>query len=108
LRDYGFDLEDMPFSDEGHLPLGIDPKLAWAEMHLARAPIDINRADRRDLLRVPGIGPRTADALLHARREQRIHDLSQLKKFGVAAARVAPFVLLDGKRPAHQPSLFAM
>jgi predicted DNA-binding helix-hairpin-helix protein len=108
LRDYGFDLEDMPFSDEGHLPLRTDPKLAWAKVHLAQAPVELNRADRRDLIRVPGIGPRTADMLLRARREQHILDLSQLKKLGIHADRMAPFVLLDGKRPAQQPSLFAM
>ena len=56
LRDYGFDLEDMPFTPAGFLPLDVDPKVAWARQNL-RDPIEINQADRRELLRVPGIGP---------------------------------------------------
>ncbi len=106
LRDYGFELEDMPFSLHGDLPLQTDPKLAWAQQNLAESPIDIERADRRELMRIPGIGPRTANALLGVRRQQRIRDLSQLKKLGVPTARAAPFVLLDGRRPARQLPLF--
>ncbi len=106
LRDYGFDLEDMPFADDGHLPLRTDPKLAWAQLHLMQSPIELNRADRRELLRVPGIGPRTADTLLAARRQHNIRDLSQLKKLGVHAGRAAPFILLEGNRPVQQLPLF--
>ena len=61
LRDYGFDVEELPLDTSGNLPLDLDPKLAWAREHLAEAPIDVNRAARRELLRVPGIGPRGAD-----------------------------------------------
>lgn len=106
LRDYGFELEDMPFAVDGHLPIDIDPKLAWAKRNLVESPIDIQRAERRDLLRIPGIGPRTANALLSARRQQRIQDLSQLKKLGVQAGRAAPFILLNGRRPTQQLTLF--
>ena len=102
LRDYGFDLEDMPFTDDGHLPLHSDPKLAWARMHLAQRPIDINRAERQDLLRIPGIGPHGASTLLNARRTQRIRDLSALTRLGIHAKRAAPFILFDGRRPEHQ------
>jgi predicted DNA-binding helix-hairpin-helix protein len=106
LRDYGFELEDMPFALDGFLPVHTDPKLAWAQRNLVESPIDIARADRRELLRIPGIGPRTANALMAARREQRIRDVSQLKRLGVQAARAAPFILLDGRRPTQQLSLF--
>lgn len=106
LRDYGFDLEDMPFADDGHLPLRTDPKLAWAQQHLTETPVDVNRAERRDLLRIPGIGPRTANALLTARRQHRIRDFAQLRKLGVQAGRAAPFIVLDGMRPAQQLGLF--
>ena len=102
LRDYGFDLEDMPFTDDGHLPLHSDPKLAWAQMHLAQRPIDINRAERQDLLRIPGIGPRGVSTLLNARRTQHIRDLSALTRLGIHAIRAAPFILFDGRRPEHQ------
>jgi predicted DNA-binding helix-hairpin-helix protein len=107
LRDYGFDLEDLPFAEDGHLPLRVDPKLAWAQLNLSPRPIEINHAHRQDLLRIPGIGPRAANALMNARRTRSIRDLSSLKKLGIQAERAAPFILLDGKQPAQQPPLFA-
>ena len=106
LRDYAFELEDMPFGHDGNLPLATDPKLAWAEQNLKDRPLEINRAERRELLRVPGIGPKTADAILEARRGGKLRDLAALKKLGVFVLRVAPFIVLDGKRTEQQLSLF--
>jgi len=106
LRDYGFTVEELPFDVGGYLPLGSDPKLAWARRHLAYAPIELNTADRRDLLRVPGIGPKGAEKLLRERRRGRLRDLADLRKLGIVARRAAPFVLLDGRRPAHQLRLW--
>jgi predicted DNA-binding helix-hairpin-helix protein len=106
LRDYGFDLEDMPFMQNGFLPLDVDPKIAWAQMNLSETPLEINRADRRELLRVPGIGPKGVDAILQARRKGKLLDLKDLKAIGVIASRAAPFVLLNGKRPMLQLSLW--
>jgi len=57
-------------------------------------------------LRIPGIGPKTAEAILSARRQSKVNDLSALKKLGAIAERAAPYVLLNGKRPAMQPALF--
>lgn len=58
------------------------------------------------LLRVPGIGPLSADAILRLRRSQRrIHELSDLRRLGVASERAAPYITLDGRRPIHQPRL---
>jgi len=105
MRDYGFDLEDLPFQQDGNLPLQTDPKLAWAAEHLKEAPIELNLADRRDLLRVPGIGPRGAEAILASRRQGRLRELGSLKKLGVLAERAAPYILLDGKRPQQQLAL---
>jgi len=105
LRDYGFDLEDMPFTQEGFLPLDVDPKVAWARQNL-RDPIEINQADRRELLRVPGIGPKGVEAILVARRQSTLRDLKDLKTLGVIVARAAPFVLLNGRRPSWQLSLW--
>ena len=102
LRDYGFDLEDMPFAQNGFLPLDIDPKIAWARQNLAEKPIEINRADRRELLRVPGIGPKGVEAILVARHKGTLHDLKDLKAIGVLANRAGPFVLLNGHRPNWQ------
>jgi predicted DNA-binding helix-hairpin-helix protein len=104
LRDYGFDLEDMPFTREGFLPLDVDPKVAWARQNL-RDPIEINRAERRELLRVPGIGPKGVEAILIARRQSTLRDLTDLKALGIIVARAAPFVLLN-ERPTWQLSLW--
>jgi predicted DNA-binding helix-hairpin-helix protein len=98
LRDYGFDLEEMPFLQNGNLPLPTDPKLAWAQQNLKEKPLEINKAERRELLRIPGIGPKHADAILQARRSGKINNLSALKKLGVVVTRIAPFILLDGRR----------
>lgn len=106
LRDYGFDLEEMPFTPEGNLPLPTDPKLAWAQSNLVERPVEVNRAEKRDLLRVPGIGLRGAEAILSARRTGKLRDLSALRKLGIAVARAAPFLLLDGRRAERQMAMF--
>jgi predicted DNA-binding helix-hairpin-helix protein len=109
LRDYGFSVEELPFKGEGCLPLNIDPKTAWAREHLVNQPVEINRADRHDLLRIPGIGPRSADAILSARGKGdlvRFHSLADLRQIGVNPTRAAPYILIDGKQPSHQMRLF--
>jgi predicted DNA-binding helix-hairpin-helix protein len=106
LRDYGFDLEEMPFLQDGNLPLPTDPKLAWAQMNLSAQPVEINRAEKRELLRVPGIGLKGADAILQARRSGKLRDLASLRKLGVSIARAAPFLLIDGKHSASQLVMF--
>jgi len=105
LRDYGFDLEELPFTGDGNLPLPTDPKLAWAQTNLSDRPLEINRAEKKDLLRIPGIGPKGAEAILQARRQNKLRDLSTLKKMGIIAERAAPYVLLDGKRAPLQMAL---
>lgn len=106
LRDYGFDLEEMPFTRDGNLPLPTDPKLAWAQTNLIERPLEINRAEKSQLLRVPGIGLRGAEAILSARRTGKLRDLASLRKLGIIVARAAPFLLLDGRRPASQLAMF--
>ncbi len=106
LRQYGFELDELPFDETGNLPLAADPKLLWARAHLLHAPLELNTADRAQLLRVPGIGPKTAELILRARRRGRLDDLNDLRKLGVPPARAAPFILLDGKRPPFQLSLW--
>ncbi len=106
LRDYGFDLEDMPFTNESNLPLDADPKEAWARMNLVERPVEINKADRHELLRIPGIGLKGVEAILNARRTDQLRDLSTLKKLGVIAERAAPYILLDGRKTAKQLNLF--
>ena len=106
LRDYGFDLENMPFDSAGRLPLDTDPKLAWAEANLVESPVDVNRARRQELLRIPGIGPRGADAILAQRRQGTIRELGDLGRMGINSRRAAPFILLGSGRPARQLALW--
>jgi len=106
LRDYGFSLEDLPFAESGYLPLNKDPKLAWAQDNLSESPIELNRADPHELLRIPGIGPKGARAILAARRKGRLRQIEDLKNSGVIVSRAIPFILLDGRRPAYQLNLF--
>ncbi len=106
LRDYGFDVEELPFEPTGQLPRELDPKMAWAASHLSDAPVELNRAGRRELLRVPGIGPKGAETILAARRGGKLRELRDLQQLGLETRRLAGFVLLDGIRPNHQLRLF--
>jgi len=106
LRDYGFDVEEMPFGPAGDLPLDIDPKLAWAQRNLEENPVEVNTADRRLLLRIPGIGLKGAERILKARRRGHLRDLNHLHKLGISTKRAARYVLLDGYRAPRQLSLW--
>lgn len=107
LRDYGWDVEDMSFLHNGNLRTDVDPKRAWAEVHLAHKPVDVMRGSREELMRVPGIGAVTADAIVKARRTARLTDISQLKMLGIRAPeQTIPYILLDGRIPQHQLKLF--
>ena len=107
LRDYGWGVEDLSFMEDGNLRTDIDPKRAWAERYLRSAPVDVMKADRRQLLRVPGIGPVGADAILRARRFGRLTELAHLRQLNIRAPeQAAPYILLDGHRPAMQMRLF--
>lgn len=107
LRDYGWDLEDLPFNHQSNLPLNVDPKQAWAEEHLRHSPIEINQAERHQLLRIPGIGPKFADVIVRSRQRGKITDISQLRQLGIRQAEsTSPYILLNGQRPMQQLSLF--
>ncbi len=108
LRDYGWKVEDLPFLANGNMLLEMDPKRAWAEVHLREAPVEIMTARREQLLRIPGIGPKGAEAILRARRQGRLTELSHLRQLNIRAPeQAAPYILLDGRRPAIQMSLFS-
>ena len=104
LRDYSFDLEELPFDQTGQLPLNEDPKIAWAKLNLINHPIEINCADKHQLLRIPGIGPKSAQSILAARRESKFTHPEALSAYGVNLKRAAPFMLVNGKAFAHQIS----
>ena len=105
IRDYGFGLEDMPFTQRGNLPLDLDPKTAWAQQNLAEQPIELNAASRQRLMRIPGIGPKRAAQIIQARRQNKLREPADLHRLGIQVQRVAPYILLDGRRPAFQPAL---
>jgi len=107
MRHYGFRFDDFVFDAQGNLPLHLDPKVAWAQAHPERFPIEVNRASRAALLRVPGIGPISARRILEARRQTTLRFLDDLRRLGVVVSRAAPYVLLNGKRPPLQLRLFA-
>jgi len=107
MRYYGFRDHEFIFDTEGSLPLNMDPKIAWAQAHPERFPVEVNRASKATLLRVPGIGPVSARRILQARQQSKLLFLSDLRKLGVVISRAAPYVLLNGKRPPLQLSLFA-
>lgn len=105
IRDYGFSFAELPFDADGLLPRDKTPKQAWAERNL-HEPIEVNRATRQQLLRVPGIGPKSAEKIIAARREARLRDLAQLRALGVTTGWAAPYVLLDGRRTPEQLGLW--
>lgn len=107
IRDYGFELEDLPFTSARRLPLDRDPKQAWAEENLAGVRVEVHQAEEAELLRVPGIGPKGAAAIISARRQARLRDIGDLRRLGVLADRAAPYILINGRAPAQQMPLFA-
>ena len=100
-RFYGFRHDEILPADSGMLSLEFDPKLAWALAHRALFPVDLNRAPREMLLRVPGLGVKTVDKLVGARRVRRLRcrDLAQLR---VSLKKVLPFVELVDHRPRRE------
>ncbi|WP_238312758.1 putative DNA modification/repair radical SAM protein [Methylobacterium organophilum] len=99
IRYYAFSAGEVAeASENGMLALDIDPKLAWALKNRHRFPVDVNRADREMLLRVPGLGARAVDAILKARRHAtlRLDDVARLSS-GLKRAR--PFLVAADHRP---------
>ena len=106
FRQYAFSFDELVFDGQDHLPREADPKTLWAETHPEFFPVEVNRASRQVLLRVPGIGPRSVSRILRVRQQACFRSLSELHKTGAVAGRAAPFVLLDGKRPDYQLKLW--
>ena len=106
IRDYEFGLEELPFDPNGNLPTQVDPKTAWAKNNLVEKPIDLNSASRQELLRIPGIGPKTADIILRARRINKFKNTSELTRLGIHIKRSIPYILLDGHRPPQQAAFW--
>lgn len=82
----------------GMLPLDIDPKLAWALKFRERFPVDVNRAPREALLRVPGLGVKAVNAILATRRFRRLR-LADIARLTVSIAKLRPFLVAEDWRP---------
>jgi hypothetical protein len=92
-------VQELTTAAEPHLPLGIDPKLAWALRHPEKFPVDLHTAPRETLLRVPGLGVRNVDRLLSVRRWHRV-TLADLTRLRVPLKKVLPFIIAADHRPA--------
>ncbi len=98
LRKYGFEFDDLIFSDAADLSLDTDPKTLWAASHPEWFPLEVNDAPLKQLLRVPGIGPRSAENILRLRGKSRLRDLDALKAASRQWRTAAPYLLFDGRR----------
>jgi putative DNA modification/repair radical SAM protein len=100
MRFYGFSRAETADAagDDGNLPLDIDPKLAWALKHRSFFPVDVNRAPREMLLRVPGLGVRAVDRIVAARRLRRLR-LDDVGRLTASVKKVRPFLIAADWRP---------
>ena len=100
MRFYEFDVDEIAAEPDGNLSLHNDPKLAWALANPQTFPIDINRAERKWLLRIPGLGVRNVNRILTIRRHTVLR-VADLKRMRVAWKRMSPFVTLVDHHPGH-------
>ena len=101
MRFYGYQTSDITSAmDDGMLDLAVDPKLAWALKWRDWFPVDINRASKEKLLRVPGLGPKNVAKILSARRHASL-GLEDLKRLRVSLSKVRPFVITRDWSPGR-------
>lgn len=99
LRFYGFEQKEiLDGSPSGMLDLAVDPKLAWALGHRGIFPVDVNRAPREMLLRVPGLGVKAVDRIVRTRRHKKLR-LEDVGRLTLSVAKVRPFITALGWSP---------
>ncbi len=96
LRFYGFQASELLDEARPNFNVLLDPKCDWAVRHLEHFPVEINQADYYTLLRVPGIGVKSARRILQARRSSSL-DFADLKKMGVVLKRAHYFITCKGR-----------
>ena len=96
LRFYGFDAGELLSEKHPNFHEQIDPKCNWAVHHLELFPVEINKADYYTLLRVPGIGTKSAQRILMARKHAQL-DFSDIGRMGVVLKRALYFITCKGK-----------
>ena len=100
LRFYGFAAKELLSEEKPNFNVYLDPKCDWAIRHLEYFPVEINRAGYEMLLRVPGIGVKSAQRIMRARRSAKL-DFDQLKRIGVVLKRAHYFITCNGKMLYH-------
>lgn len=103
MRYYYFDADELISADEKNLNLNIDPKTNWALNNFGKFPIEVNNADYKTLLRIPGIGRRSAANIVRLRDEVKI-DFDVLKQMGVVLKRAKYFITANGKNISYKNS----
>ncbi|KAA1262205.1 hypothetical protein LF1_47670 [Rubripirellula obstinata] len=98
MRFYGFEASEIVAEADQNLSLDIDPKLAWALANRHYFPVDVNRASREELLRIPGIGVRSVDRIIKIRRHRALRT-EDMKKLRVAWNRAKVFVTTSDHNP---------
>ncbi|TXK77279.1 putative DNA modification/repair radical SAM protein [Mesonia sp. K4-1] len=96
LRFYGFSIEELLNKNHPNLDSDIDPKLSWALRNLHHFPIDINKADKQLLARVPGLGMKSVYKILHGRKYRKLN-WEHLHKMGVALNRAKYFITCNSR-----------
>lgn len=96
LRFYGFDAEELLTEERPNFNVYLDPKCEWALRHLEYFPIEINQASYQMLLRIPGIGVKSAKRIIAARKTTKL-DFNSLKRIGVVLKRAHYFITCNGK-----------
>lgn len=96
LRFYGFEAGELLSEDKPNFNILLDPKADWALRHLEQFPVEINRADYQTILRVPGIGVKSAMRIVRARRNGSL-TFTDLKKIGVTLKRALYFITCNGR-----------
>ena len=97
LRFYGFAVNELLNEDHPNLDMDVDPKLSWALRNLHYFPVDVNKADKGLLARVPGLGIKSVSKILRARQFRKLN-WEHLKKIGVALNRAQYFMICDSKK----------
>ena len=102
LRFYGFQAGELLSEEKPNFNELVDPKCDWALRHLDQFPVEVQTASYAMLLRVPGIGPKSAGRITYARRYGRL-DFVSLKKMGVVLKRAQYFITCGGRQMYHTP-----
>lgn len=103
MRFYGYGAEEVASATDpvtGYLPLDIDPKLAWALRHRDIFPVDVNRAPREMLLRIPGLGVKAVNRILASRRHRRLR-LDDVARLTTSIKKLRPFLIASDWRPVQ-------